>query len=163
MSPGGPPIFRAETFTGQINLAGLPTEGGDDAIRQELARLLGVEMHQITLSQDPPPQRRQGEQTIVFEIVGDPAKSEQGALAAKLASGDLVGDLATKLLENHNLSVSIEISRNDDAAANSNKGPEGEVWKEVNGAYVLQHCPRGYLLVNTTVSDAFCGNCLPCY
>jgi hypothetical protein len=143
-----------------MNLEGLPTEGGEDSIRQELARLLGVEIHQIALSQDTTPSRRQGAQTIVLEIVGDPAKPEQGALVDKLDSGALVIDLAAKLLENHNLSVIIEISRYDDAAANSNKGPEGEVWKEFNGAYILQHCPRGYLLVNMTVRNSYFGKIL---
>jgi hypothetical protein len=35
----------------------------------------------------------------------------------------------------------------------------GEVWIEINGVYILVACPRGYLLVNTTVDTQECYEC----
>ena len=83
-SGGGPPIFQATKMEGKIALVGLPEDGGDDAVRQALAVLLGVDVSQIVL---PEGQRRSGTRTIQFEIVGDATTT--AALAKKLKSGGM--------------------------------------------------------------------------
>ena len=65
---------RARTLTnahtGEIELTGLPEEGGEDAIRQALADLLGVDISQIVLpEQARRQQRRAVARKFVFEIV----------------------------------------------------------------------------------------------
>lgn len=152
---GGPPIFQATRVKGEVQLAGLPEDGGKDAVRQALAKLLGVDVSQIVLPED---QRRTGTQTILFEIVGDATTA--AALANDLKSGNLASKLSSQLSTQYKMNVSVEVSGGD-VAEPTVKRPEGEVWEQVNGEYLLRKCPQGYLLINTTVALSACKECIP--
>ena len=123
-------------------------------MRQALADLLGVDISQLALSQG---RRRSKPRTIKFEIVGD-AKMV-AALSTELMSSNLASQLSSQLSTQYNMSVSAQVSGK--IATPTARRPEGEVWQEVNGQYILRKCPRGFLLVNTTVELSFCKECIP--
>ena len=152
---------RARTLTnahtGEIELTGLPEEGGEDAIRQALADLLGVDISQIVLpEQARRQQRRAVARKFVFEIVGDTAKAAE--LAADLKTGNLAARLSSQLSQTYNMNISAQVSSGD-VAETAEKRPEGEEWEEVDGQYLLRKCPQGFLLVNTTVELSMCREC----
>jgi hypothetical protein len=147
----------AHTNTGEIELTGLPEEGGEDAVRQALADLLGVDVSQIVL---PEPtrrrQRRAAARTIRFEITGDATEAAQ--LAADLQTGDLAAQLSSQLSQTYKMNITAQVSGGE-FEETSEKRPEGEKWEEVDGQYILRHCPQGFLLVNTTVELSMCREC----
>ena len=147
----------AHTNTGEIELTGLPEEGGEDAVRQALADLLGVDVSQIVL---PEPtrrrQRRAAARTIRFEITGDATEAAQ--LAADLQTGDLAAQLSSQLSQTYKMNITAQVSGGE-IEETSEKRPEGEKWEEVDGQYILRHCPQGFLLVNTTVELSTCREC----
>ena len=147
----------AHTNTGEIELTGLPEEGGEDAVRQALADLLGVDVSQIVL---PEPtrrrQRRAAARTIRFEITGDATEAAQ--LAADLQTGDLAAQLSSQLSQTYKMNITAQVSGGE-IEETSEKRPEGEKWEEVDGQYILRHCPQGFLLVNTTVELSMCREC----
>jgi hypothetical protein len=147
----------AHTNTGEIELTGLPEEGGEDAVRQALADLLGVDVSQIVL---PEPtrrrQRRAAARTIRFEITGDATEAAQ--LVADLQTGDLAAQLSSQLSQTYKMNITAQVSGGE-FEETSEKRPEGEKWEEVDGQYILRHCPQGFLLVNTTVELSMCREC----
>ena len=148
---------RTHTHTGEIELAGLPEEGGEDAVRQALADLLGVDVSQIVLpEQTRRRQRRAAARTIKFEIIGDSTKATE--LAADLKTGNLAAKLSSQLSQTYKMNITAEVSGGD-VAETSDKRPEGEAWEQVDGQYVLRKCPQGFLLVNTTVELSMCREC----
>jgi hypothetical protein len=148
---------RANTNTGEIELAGLPEEGGEDAVRQALADLLGVDVSQIVLPESTRRrQRRAAARTIRFEITGDATKAAQ--LAADLQTGNLAAQLSSQLSQTYKMNITAQVSGGEVEEA-SEKRPEGEEWEEVDGQYILRHCPQGFLLVNTTVELSMCREC----
>ena len=148
---------RTHTHTGEIELAGLPEEGGEDAVRQALADLLGVDVSQIVLpEQTRRRQRRAAARTIKFEIIGDSTKATE--LAADLKTGNLAAKLSSQLSQTYKMNITAEVSGGD-VAETSDKRPEGEAWEQVDGQYVLRKCPQGFLLVNTTVELSLCREC----
>ena len=148
---------HAIMHTGKIQLAGLPEEGIEDAVRQALADLLGVDISQIVLPEQARRQQRRGAaRTIVFEIVGDAAQAAE--LAADLKTGNLAAQLSSQLSQTYNMNISAQVSGGD-VAETAEKRPEGEEWEEVDGQYLLRKCPQGFLLVNTTVELSMCREC----
>jgi len=155
---GAPPIFQVTTVSGQIQLAGIPEDGGDDAVRQMLADLLGIDISQINLGDSARrQQRRAGARTIVFEIVSDASSASN--LAADLQSGNLAAQLSSQLSTQYNLNISVEVSGGEIASAGGGGNRQGESWNLVGGVYLLQACPVGYLLINTTVELSRCKEC----
>jgi len=148
---------HANAHTGEIELAGLPEEGGDEAIREALAKLLGVDVSQIVLPESTRRrQRRAAARTIKFEIIGDATKAAE--LAADLQAGNLAAALSKQLSETYKINITAQVSSGD-VAETAEKRPEGEEWEEVDGQYLLRKCPQGFLLVNTTVELSVCREC----
>ena len=94
----------------------------------------------------------------MFEIVGD--TSQAASLAETLAAGNLAGQLSAQLSQEYNMNITVEVSGGT-VAESSEQRPEGEVWEEVNGEYLIRACPQGFLLVNTTVEQSMCKECDP--
>jgi hypothetical protein len=109
--------------------------------------LLGIDVSSIVIPDTDQTKQRRATRTIQFEIFGDAASAS--ALAADLQSGNLAAQLSSKLKQQYNLNISVEVSGGD-IAESLDQRPDGEVWEEVDGAYLLRACPAGYLLVNTT-------------
>ena len=82
-------------------------------------------------------------------------ESQMESLSQIMLSADLVSSLATEL-SNRNISssVTLEIS-----TVKESEKREGEVWVLRNSEYILEACPRGFLLVNTTVETQECKEC----
>ena len=93
---------------------------------------------------------------IKFEIFGDATKSAE--LAANLQVGNLAAQLSSQLSQTFKMNITAQVSGGK-VAATSEKWPEGEEWEEVDGQYILRHCPQGFLLVNTTVELSMCREC----
>ena len=154
---GAPPIFQASKVTGTVELAGLPKEDGEDAVRQALANLLGVQISQIVLlDQSRRHQRRSTSRPIVFEIVGD--TSQVASLAEDLKDGNLASQLSSQLSKQYAMNITVTVSGGA-VAQTLEKTHAGEKWVEVGGEYLLRACPRGFILVNTTVETQECREC----
>ncbi len=149
---GAPPIFQAEKVKGEVKIAGLPEEGGQKAVRQALADLLGVDASQIVLPdwQDDDQSKRRGTtRAIVFEIVGD--ASRVASLSQVINAGNLASQLSSQLSDQFGMKITVEVS-------GSHVGPR-EGWVVVGGEYFLRSCPRGFVLLNTTVETQECREC----
>ncbi len=154
---GAPPIFQAEKVKVEVNLAGLPVEGGEDAVRQALADLLGVDVSQIVLPDQSRRHNKRGTtRAIVFEIVGD--ASRVVSLSQVINAGNLASQLSSQLSDQYGMEITVEVSGSQ-VAQTSEKRPEGEEWVMVGGEYFLQACPRGFVLVNTSVETQECREC----
>jgi len=153
---GGPPIFQAKRVSGEIELTGLP-EGkeGEAAVRQALADLLGVDVSQIVLPEAEADRRQQNARKVVFEITGTAGAA--AALNDKIKSGALASQLSSQLSREYSLNVTVQVF--EKPVDPLPEFPEGS-WLEVGGAYLLQSCPQGYLLVNTTIELSLCKECL---
>ena len=155
---GAPPIFQVlEKVRGEVTLAGFPEEGGEDAVRQALADLLGVDVSQIVLPDQSRRHARRGtSRAIVFEILGD--ASQVASLTQIINSGNMASQLSSQLSDQYGMEITVEVSGNQ-VAQTSEKRPEGEEWVMVGGEYFLRACPRGFILVNTTVETQECREC----
>ena len=162
---GAPPIFRARKATGAVDLV-LPEDANSDhAIQQAVAAALGVEAWQIAVGS-----AALGGQRRTIKL-GQPA----GYMSAPEHSGVqtrrrsvrriafvLFADAAQMaVLQSQLASMGIELG---EAAAEGPQTPEGEVWEEVNGQYLLRQCPPGNRLINTTNGelDVDAQQCVPC-
>jgi hypothetical protein len=114
---GRPPIFKAKSVQGKLELS-LPPGSSDEDIRRAVADKLGVDPSMIVL---PNANGRRAE--IVFQIVGEASDIE--SLADTLAASGVVVQ---------------QVETGDDQMA------EGEVWEEVDGQYILTKCPAGRIL-----------------
>ena len=143
---GAPPIFQSAKVSGEIQLVGLPEDGEEDAVRQALADLLGVDVAMIVLRDEfRRKQRRQKRQarTFSFEIVGD--SKTAAALASDLTSSNLADKLSSHLSNEFNMSIATTFGSGVKQVTEDR--PEGEVWEEVGGEYWLRECPKGCLVL----------------
>ena len=124
---GAPPIFQAVKVTGEIELDGLPEEGGEEPVRQALADLLDVDISQIVLPDQTRQMQRRG-RTIVFEIVADASRA--ASMSEVLKSAKLAASLSSQLSQDYNMSISVLVSGGN-VAESSVTMPQGEIWEEV--------------------------------
>jgi hypothetical protein len=149
---GAPPMFGVQKVAGTVEMK-LPDDG-DDGVRQALADKFGVKAWQLTVLSQPP--RRQSTRaamrgarpttlatsqtrrsvTVWFELVAEEA--QMAVLAVTLPA------LGVKLSEIKSIGPQ--------AAA-------GEVWKEVNGVFLLLKCPPGFKRISTPIEMQKCSPC----
>jgi len=162
---GAPPIFQAQKVWGEIQFSGISQTDVKDckeAARQVLFSLIGfevsmtVEFVQRRMTKN---QRRSSDHhaivNLAFQIICN--KFQADTLAEDLATAKFASQISfkTSVQLNRNISAKIELVGVDDVM----KKPKGEVWEEMNGEYHLRSCPRGYILVNTTLQLSKCKEC----
>jgi hypothetical protein len=120
-------------------------DSGADAASEALAARLGVEAWQVALTEGAAATRRSARQ-MQFELVADEAQ-------ASAMKEQLIG-----------MSAHVHTSAEDPQELAI---PEGEVWEESDGQFLLRACAPGYRLINSTepgvlnVDVQRCERCLP--
>ena len=118
------------------------------AILDSLALMLGLDPNLLELENAGSTGSRRAAQAMVisFKVYATPEQMAQ--LDAALNDPSLASRMGADL-QSRGVSVDVqpvEISSIADAVIR-----EGEVWAPVDGVYMLKDCPRGFLLINTTV------------
>jgi hypothetical protein len=137
----GVPIFGASTAMGVIEMK-LVEGSSDDKIRDALAIRIGIHVWQITSVLAHKQQKQRSSQKIEFTFVSNTTQ---------------IADLTSRLK-----SLGAELGNS------APLGPQlaaGEVWKEVDGRFLLRSCPPGHQLLNSTTDGSLDKNaqrCLPC-
>jgi len=167
---GAPPIFQAQKVWGEIQLSGISQTGVKackEAARQVLVSLISFQVSMTVKSVQRRTTKDQhrssdhhatvaaGTLNLAFQIICD--KFQADTLAEDLVTDKFASQFSfkTSVQLNRNISAKIEMVGVDDLM----KKPKGEVWEEMNGEYHLRSCPRGYILMNTTLQLSRCKEC----
>ena len=123
-----------------------------DAIVESLAQSLSIDPAQLII-QDIETRRRRASvsATVYFIIDASPEKVQQ--LSEKLRDPALGSSMAAGLSSR---SISATVSA---AVVEESNGAATGTWTSVNGIFYLESCPRGYLLINTTLETQECRQC----
>jgi hypothetical protein len=148
-------------------LSNLPTDGGEDAVRQAIADLLGLDVSLVVLT--PGASRRslwirsqhhvRSLGTIIkFQVYSD--SSQAVSVAETLQADSLAARLAKNLQEKHGISVQVSVAEKPDVVVSPDLvRPPGELWEQIEGQYLLRKCAPGYLIVNSTIDTQLCKEC----
>lgn len=155
---GGPPIFPEAELSGTLELSGkLPRE---QDLQSMIASSLNLDMNlaqivsydrardqMLSLSESG---RRQIHTPVVLQFKAFPSKAN--AVSSSMTSLDILADLHLMLAqaagnqtELLGLSVQVTQTRNP-----------GEVWREEDRVFVIKACPKGHLLVNSSLDEQMC-------
>jgi hypothetical protein len=123
---GGPPIFSTNKVEGAIELSNLPSDGGEDTVRQTIADLLGLDVSLVVLTPGATrlslwirsQQHVRSLGTIIkFQVYSD--SSQTVSVAEILKADSLAASLAKNLQEKHGISVKVSVAEKPDVVVSS--------------------------------------------
>jgi hypothetical protein len=146
----GPPIFEASSLLGKLVIDGDIDD--IDSIVACFAAALGIDRSLLVLRDAAVPSRR-ARLEMLFEIFLHEMQLQD--LLQKMSSPDLESVMSTSLSAQNIIAkvtpVVSEVKISTEA--------KGEVWEFKEGVYILRSCPRGFLLINTTLETQECKEC----
>jgi len=148
----GPPIFDTSSLSGKLVIDG--DRKDIDAIVASFAVALGLDPSLLVVRPDTAVQSKRRENLeIQFDIYAD--EKQLQALSQKMLDPNVASAMATSLAAQN---IVARVTPVPSAVTIADKR-EGEVWELKGGVYILRSCPRGFLLINTTLETQECKEC----